>query len=72
RRGEVFEHILSYTENELRLVHNAYLEAYFQSSKKTLAELIRGEWIWTPGEYFSKVLANKNEILSRLRAIGAA
>ena len=72
RRIEVFAHILNYNENELIEVHNAYLKLYRSSNKKTLAELVRGEWIITPGEWFGKAKQYKDEILQRLRKVGAA
>ena len=72
RRAETFEHILTYAENELRLVHNAYLKLYQNANKKTLASLVRGEWLWTPGEYLGKAKKYRDEILRRLRKLGAA
>lgn len=72
RRSDMFEYILGYSENELRQVHNAYLKLYKDAAKKTLAELIRGEWIWTPGEYFGAASKRRNQILTRLREMGAA
>lgn len=72
RRSEMFAYILDYTENELREVHNAYLKLYRNAAKKTLAELIRGEWLWTPGEYFGAASKRRNQILKRLREMGAA
>jgi hypothetical protein len=72
RRSEVFAYILDYSENELRGVHNAYLQLYKDAKKKTLAELIRSEWLWTPGEYFGAASRRRNEILTRLREMGAA
>lgn len=72
RRSETFEYILGYSENELREVHNAYLKLYKDAKKKTLAELIRGEWLWTPGEYFGAATKRRNQILTRLRQMGAA
>ncbi|MEO0338104.1 MAG: hypothetical protein AAF242_02715 [Bacteroidota bacterium] len=72
RRSEMFTYILGYAENELRQVHNAYLKLYQNANKKTLAELIRGEWLWTPGEYFGPASERRNEILKRLRDLGAA
>ena len=72
RRSELFDYILGYSENELREVHNAYLKLYKDAQKKTLAELIRGEWLWTPGEYFGAATKRRNQILRRLRELGAA
>lgn len=72
RRGEVFQHILEYTDNELILVHNAYLKLYQSAKRKTLAELVRGEWVWTPGEYWGTAKKYRDEILLRLRKLGAA
>jgi hypothetical protein len=72
RRSDMFEYILGYSENELRQVHNAYLKLYKDAAKKTLAELIRGEWLWTPGEYFGAASKRRNQILTRLRELGAA
>ncbi|HKK77080.1 MAG TPA: hypothetical protein VJ953_18520 [Saprospiraceae bacterium] len=72
RRSETFEYILGYSENELRQVHNAYLKLYKDAKKKTLAELVRGEWLWTPGEYFGAATKRRNQILTRLRQMGAA
>jgi hypothetical protein len=72
RRSELFDYILGYSENELRQVHNAYLKLYKDARKKTLAELIRGEWLWTPGEYFGAATKRRNQILRRLRELGAA
>jgi hypothetical protein len=72
RRSDMFDYILGYTENELRQVHNAYLKLYKDAKKKTLAELIRGEWLWTPGEYFGAASKRRNQILTRLRELGAA
>ena len=72
RRVETFEHILNYSENELRLVHNAYLKRYQNAKKKTLASLVRGEWLWTPGELLGKAKKYRDEILRKLRKLGAA
>ena len=72
RRSELFAYMLAYAENELREVHNAYLKLYRDAAKKTLAELVRGEWLWTPGEYFGAASQRRNQILKRLREIGAA
>lgn len=72
RRAETLAYIVQYSDNELIEVHNAYLELYAKAKKKTLAELIRGEWIWTPGEYFGPASKNRNKILRRLRDMGAA
>lgn len=72
RRVEVFDTILAYNDNELRAVHNAYLRLYRDRRKKTLAELVRGEWILTPGEILIGAGNKKTNILRRLKRIGAA
>jgi len=72
RRLEVFATILAYNDNELRAVHNEYLRLYRDKRKKTLAELIRGEWIITPGEILTGAGSKKTNILRRLKRIGAA
>ncbi len=72
RRGEVFSTILAYNDNELRAVHNEYLRLYRDKRKKTLAELIRAEWIITPGEILIGMGLKRTNILRRLRRIGAA
>lgn len=72
RRIEVFDTILAYNDNELISVHNEYLRLYRDKRKKTLAELIRGEWIITPGEVMIGAGTKKTEILRRLKSVGAA
>ncbi|MEO0340744.1 MAG: hypothetical protein AAF242_16240 [Bacteroidota bacterium] len=72
RRAGVFQHFLDYMDNEVILVHNAYLKLYQNAKRKTLAELVRGEWVWTPGEYWGNAKKFRDEILLRLRTLGAA
>ena len=74
-KQEAFGIILGWNDNELREVHNAYIDYYEKTEYPTLRRLVQAEYTWDDwtdnSPFKNETKKMKNEVLQRLTEIGA-